>query len=260
MTGISLKTGIIHSDTCGAACPTYCEPARALNPNPNNVNFVGEPVFGVESGARAFCDKLVKVKKGSKLVDVLYLSGLVGTFEAGEDVQCFPDPESEGNKIDVKNTIIGSLSRFEITTSDSDFGVGERVYVADGLGKRATALVSSVESAVGVVDFEIIGDYKGWGYSADAEVIGTDRILQADQLVFENTDYFYHTNPFQQFDLAKQDLITLRIETANTSLDDIDLLDELTIHNNDDQNQNVVFTCTVVEKKVVDDLLICNYT
>ena len=228
-------------------------------PNPNNVNFVGEPIFGVESNARAFCDKLVKVKKGSKLIDVLYLSGLVGTFQAGEDVQCFPDPESEGNKIDVKNTIIGSLSRFEIITSDSDFGIGERVYVADGLGKRATALVSSTESAVGIVDFEIIDNYKGWGYSADAAVLGTDRIIQADQLVFENTDYFYHKDPFQQFDLAKQDLITLRIETANTSLDDIDLLDELTIHTNDDYNQNVVFTCTVVEKNVIDDLLICNY-
>lgn len=235
---------------------TYIE----IIPNPNNVIFVGEPIFGAESGARAFCDKLVKVKKGSKLIDVLYLSGLVGTFQAGEDVYCLPDPESEGNKFDVKNTVIGSLSRFEIITSDSDFAIGERVYVEDGLGKRATAIVNSTESAVGIVDFDIIGNYKGWGYSSDARVIGTDRIIQADQLVFENTDYFYHTNPFQQFDLAKQDLITLRLETANTNIEDIDLLDELTVHTNDDISQNVVFTCTVVEKNVIDDLLICNYT
>ena len=47
---------------------TYIE----IIPNPNNVIFVGEPIFGAESGARAFCDKLVKVKKGSKLIDVLW--------------------------------------------------------------------------------------------------------------------------------------------------------------------------------------------
>lgn len=227
-------------------------------PNPKNVDFVGEQVFGAQSNARAFVDKLVRVKKGSKSVDVLYLSGLTGTFKFNEDVYTVPGPDS--GKADVRNKTIGSLSRFEIKASDDNFKIGERVYVEDGLGKRATAVITDVEDAVGVVSFDILEEYNGWGYGPDSEILGTDRVLQTANIVFENENYFYHKDPFQQFDLIKQDLITLRVETANTEITDIDLGAELTVYDNDLETGTPVFTCTVVERNLVDDLLIANYT
>jgi len=231
-------------------------------PSPKNVNFVGQQIFGVESQASAYCEKLVKVKKGSRLIDVLTLSNLNGTFRTKEDV--FAVGDSDLGTSSARNTIVGSLSRFEILASTPGFEIGETVNVTDGDGKKAKAIVTEAESAVGVVLFSIDGEYTGWGYGPDAEVIGTDRILVANNLIFEDDHYFYQTDPFQQFQLAKQDLLTVRVETAglsNTDFEDLELGMELTAHANDaDPDSNVVFTGTIVELNPVDDTFVINYT
>lgn len=179
-------------------------------PNPDNLKFVGQQVFGSQSGASAFCERLVRVKKDNQYIEVLYLTGVTSDFQSGEQV------ETKNLDVNMTARINGSLTTFEVTASDDGFEVGEEVYVSDGKGKKAKAVVRQIEDYVGVVEFSVLEG--GWGYSDQAEIIGSERVFRFDNLTIENNQYFYHTDPVRQFELIQQDLAKLDLNTSNADL------------------------------------------
>jgi len=55
-----------------------------LTPSETNNQFIGQEILGVNSGATAFVDRLVRRIIGSRIVDVVYISAINGTFHFGE--------------------------------------------------------------------------------------------------------------------------------------------------------------------------------
>jgi hypothetical protein len=229
-------------------------------PSDKNVNFVGRQVFGSISGATAFAEKLVRVKTGTKFVEVLYLSGLTDNFVTNELIFAYDIDDSLTDEL--RNEVVGSLTHFTITASDANFQVGERLYVKTGSGKKAQATVTAIQSAVGVVNFNFIDG--GWGYSSDAQIIGSDKTLTVDDLQFTSNAYFYHNFPFEQFTTAKQDLVLYNLETTNSTSTAAALAltvgTEIFATANDVSSANVVWEGIVVDKSIPNSTLTINYT
>jgi len=124
--------------------------------SPTNIQMVGEIIRGNKTGAEAYVERLVKVKKDTRFISVLYLANVTETnFKTGEQVSTlFKDTN-------VTTKIVGSLSKFSINRSDSGFELGETTYVEDGAGKKGIGRITDVTSYVGVIDFELLDG--GWG-------------------------------------------------------------------------------------------------
>jgi len=225
-------------------------------PSPTNINFIGRQIFGADSKASAFAERLIRAKKGNLYIEVIYLSALNGTFETNEHIYAYADD----GVTRYRNEIIGSLTNFDITASDPNFIIGEEVVVEGGEGKKGRAIVTSIESEVGVVSFDMIEYETGWGYSADTQLIGADRMLLLDDVVLENTDYFYHIDPFQQFKTVHQDLALVYFDEDNSNTAAFTLGAELHAYYSDNTAQNSVFNCTVVEVNQNQDYIVINYT
>lgn len=227
-----------------------------LRPNPNNIKFVGNQIVGSISGATAFVERLVRVKKDTLYIEVLYLTDVNQHFVTDERIRTFGLGDNYSAKID------GSLTSFEVTFSDGGFKVGEEVYVADGRGKKAKAVVNQITDYVGVVDFELLEG--GWGYTQDAEIIGSERVLRLDNITFEDTTFYYHTEPVRVFETLKQDLILLDLDTANDAL--IDAVTNLSVgtsvfaHVNDDPANTVIFEGKIVNVDKSLNEIVVNYT
>lgn len=227
-------------------------------PNAKNLDFVGQQVFGSISGATAFVERLVRVKKGSQMIEVLYLSGLNGDFQTSENVVT-----RNLNEKNVISRINGSLSSFEILTSSGGFEIGELVYVSDGRGKKAKAFVKQTTDYVGIVEFTLIDG--GWGYSNQAEVIGSERSFRFDNITFEDLDYFYHVTPEQQFQRLVQDLTLVDLDPNSAETEnvlDLDIGTNVYAYTNNDPVTNPipVFNGKIVEKNTTANTIVLNYT
>lgn len=175
-----------------------------------NVSMVGQMVHGTLSGATAFAERLVRVKKEGRFINVLHLSNLTNNFQTGENVFT---KDLENN---VTAKIFGSLTKFEILVSDNGFEIGEDLFVEDGLGKRGRGRVRDVQTFIGTVDFELLEG--GWGYTSDSEIIGSNRVLTIDDVTNENTEFYNLNTTFKQFETVKQDL--LKIDLADNTIDE----------------------------------------
>lgn len=179
-----------------------------------NVEFVGQTVFGAESGASAFVERFVRIKKGTLFIPVLFIANLRGNFKTGE--QIFTTDLDEN----VTTQMIGSLTTLNITFSSANFQIGEDVIVADGRGKNAKARVRAVTTLVGAVDFGLIDG--GWGYIAEdddyegSRIEGSTRVLRLANFSLSNSEFYYHTDPVKRFELLQQDAIS--IVPANTAV------------------------------------------
>lgn len=179
-----------------------------------NVEFVGQTIFGSTSGASAFVERFVRIKKGTLFIPVFFITNLRGNFRTGE--QIFTTDLDDN----VTTQMTGSLSRLNITFSDPNFEVGEDVIVTDGRGKNAKARVRAVTTLVGAVDFELIDG--GWGYIArddeptnfyeGSKVLGSSRVLSLTNYSLANNEFYYHVDPFRQFETVRQDALSI---TAN---------------------------------------------
>jgi len=226
-------------------------------PNRDNLNFVGQQVFGAISGATAFVERLVRVKKGSQMIEVLYLSGLNGDFQTAENVIT----RNLGDN-NVTARINGSLTSFEILTSSGGFDVGEQVYVVDGRGKKARAFVKQTTDYVGIVEFKLIDG--GWGYSNEAQIIGSERSFRFDNITFEDTDYFYHTDLERQFQLVTQDLALIDLDPNSVNTEtafQLSIGTKIYAYENNDPSTypTPLFEAKIVEKNSTSNTMVINY-
>lgn len=229
-------------------------------PNPKNINFVGKQIFGSISGATAFAEKLVRIKSGSKFIEVLYLSGLSDNFITNELIYAY-DIDTDA-AAEYRTEIVGSLTHFTITASDAGFEVGEELYVKVGSGKKAKAIVSAIQSAVGIVDFTFVNG--GWGYNSESQIISSDNTMTFEQVNFTSNSYFYHNFPFDQFSEVKQDIVRYYLETTNTTSTeaalDLALGTEIYAAGGDDGSNTVVWEGIIVDKSIPNSTIDINYT
>jgi hypothetical protein len=166
--------------------PKYLE----ITPTENNVAFIGQLVTGLETGATAFADRLVKRNINGKFVDILFVENIIGNFTIGERLVC--PVLNKGMNLP---KIIGSLSGVTITSGGSNFQLGNILDIESASGTSGKGTVASLGSQQGFVTFNLIDG--GFGYKANSQVIVSNTVLALNNTVISSTTNF---SPFSFFE------------------------------------------------------------
>jgi hypothetical protein len=148
--------------------PRYLE----VTSMPANRLLVGRAVVGVNSGATAFVERLVRRKIGNNYVEVLYVSAVKDDFQNGEIVKLSSASDTE---FDEFPTVIGSLTTLEVTDGGTLFSKGEVVKLTSRTGDQGRALVTDLQSITGIVDFTLKDG--GWGYSVNTDIYVSEKVI-----------------------------------------------------------------------------------
>lgn len=176
--------------------PTYLEVTKA----DKNNEIVNKQIRGVNSGATAFVERLVRRKVNGRFIDIFYISSLNGNFETNEIIT--HNDETEGMP-----RIIGSLSRLEIVSGGDGFNIGDIIEIIDGSGSQGKARVTDITDTNGLVEFELIDG--GWGYASNASVYISEKILSL-------TSYSGNTDsPFIGMEYVDQPIHTISYSPNN---------------------------------------------
>jgi hypothetical protein len=185
--------------------PKYLE----VTSRADNVDFVGKQITGLNSGATAFVERLIRRKIYSKYIEVFYISAINGDFETNEKVIY------EDANIKTAPFIIGSMTTLDIINTGTDFEIGDIVSISSNNGVQGKGRVANVSSLTGLADFELVEG--GWGYSADADVLVSEKVITLSNVAV--TAYSANTNypltPFQIFEPITQPMCSIQYEYAN---------------------------------------------
>ena len=144
-----------------------------VTPSPINITFVGKQVQGLQTGATAFVEKLVRKKIKGVYVEVFTISSISPgvRFLTGEILKT-------ANQISVKKNpkVVGSLSAVRVLTGSENFSVGDIVDLNSDLGVGAKGRVTNVSDVTGKVDFVLIDG--GFGYSANAQIYISEKVFR----------------------------------------------------------------------------------
>jgi len=174
--------------------PVYLE----LEPGLTNTNtLAGRQVVGSSTQATAFVERITRTRVGGKYIIVALLSGVNGTFAAGEILTLNSNPIIEGYP-----KILGSLSSCDVITGGAGFSVGDIVRFTTGSGKGGLLRVSSVASETGVVRFTL--DEGGFGYMSNSTVLVSTKVL----------DVAANGNSFDRFETVYQPLANITFVSA----------------------------------------------
>lgn len=169
--------------------PTYIEVSETTY----NSQFEGKQITGLTSGATAFVESYAIKKKINNQVDssgnpvkisknihVFFLTNLRGNFKFGEKV-------IHTGTVDPRNapTIVGSLNQLEVLTGASNYEVGDVVLLSSNTGMNGKALVTSVISTTGQVEFKLIEG--GWGYTLTPEILIAERTMKIGNVTIANS-------------------------------------------------------------------------
>ncbi|NDB78911.1 hypothetical protein EB155_03515, partial [archaeon] len=182
--------------------PKYIE----VSVSERNTSYVNKEIVGTISGAKAFCEEVVRKRINGKYFDVMYLSNIRGDFSYQEKIV-----EVSNTNILNAPTVIGSLNFLSVINGGQNFAVGDEFNVVSNNGKNAKAIVTAISNETGRVTFSIIDG--GWGYSNTATVYVSDKVLGYSNLTNSNNSI---TN-FQLFEAVSQNLMSVGFTTAVNS-------------------------------------------
>lgn len=179
--------------------PRYLE----VTVSSRNKSFVNKEIVGASTGAKAFCESVVKKRINGKFIDVLFLSNVRGNFSYGELIV-----ETANTSFDKAPTVSGSLTSLSVLNGGQDFSVGDEFKVISENGKNAKAIVTSISSETGRVNFKI--NEGGFGYSNTADVYISDKVLRYNSLTNSNTSI----TSFSKLENVSQQLMTVGFTSA----------------------------------------------
>lgn len=181
--------------------PKYLE----INLKPNSASLIGKEITGMLSGATAFAERLIRKKIERRLVEVLYISAINGNFQTGERINSVTSPLSP----DACPTIIGSMNEIDISSGGAGFVVGDIVDVTSSRGVQGKARVTSISDVSGLLEFELLDG--GYGYTANSEVLISEKNLTIDLSIGSNSDNVY----FKLFETVSQPYANLNYLNSN---------------------------------------------
>lgn len=163
--------------------PRYIE----VSLNENTTSFVNKQIVGLKSGATAFAESVVRRVVGTKLIDVIYISAINGTFETGEPINTFT------HEIDPLRCpiMIGSLTDVEIDTDGIgvEFAIGDELSVTSDKGEQGQVRVSAVTNTAGIISFTL--DNGGYGYTNNFVTQISDKIISVANVRASNASSLY---------------------------------------------------------------------
>ena len=181
--------------------PKYLEVTQSAR----SAGFVENQITGSQTGATAFVEGLVRKRVQGRIIDILYISNIKGTFNTDELV-------SDDGLLTNAPKIIGSLSSMNVTNGGKNNAIGNIFDVVDDTGKQGKIRVTGTEDATGRVDFELVDG--GTGYTlndlddGDTTDDYTDVRVATAMIAVDNSNTL---NQFIQFETVKQEreIVTL---------------------------------------------------
>ena len=181
--------------------PKYLEVTQSAR----SAGFVENQITGSQTGATAFVEGLVRKRVQGRIIDILYISNIKGTFNTDELV-------SDDGLLTNAPKIIGSLSSMNVTNGGKNNAIGNIFDVVDDTGKQGKIRVTGTEDATGRVDFELVDG--GTGYTlndlddGDTSDDYTDVRVATAMIAVDNSNTL---NQFIQFETVKQEreIVTL---------------------------------------------------
>jgi hypothetical protein len=158
--------------------PSYIE----VTAEPINRLMVGRQIRGVYSGATAFVEKLVRRKVKKSYIEVFYISAIAGQFKTGEIISLSGESVEDLTQYP---SMIGSLTSLTVTDGGDGFAVGDVVSLDSRTGAQGKALVQSLETITGIVNFRL--DDGGWGYTSNAHIYLSEKVLQLANVQLQTT-------------------------------------------------------------------------
>ncbi len=169
--------------------PKYLE----LSPNENTTAIVSKQIYGVTSGAIAFCDSLIRRTVKGKLIDVAYISAISGNFQTGEKI----NTSNNDINVEVAPHITGSLNSLTVVSGGASSNVGDYITLTSNNGVQGRARVANTTNTSGTVDGTLQDG--GYGYSANARVLVSDSILKIEDLRANAEHTIYFDSSFEPF-------------------------------------------------------------
>jgi hypothetical protein len=141
--------------------PNYIEVTDSIYLN----QLVGNKIYSSPSGSTALVESYNIININNKVINVLYLSNVVGNFPYGEHIFCTAIP---GLNINNSPFCVGSLSAVSIENGGILFNPGDEVNIS-GTGSGAIARVVGTTIQNGKVTFNLING--GFGFSTNAQIV-----------------------------------------------------------------------------------------
>lgn len=191
--------------------PKYLE----LSPLPYNKKLVGKQVYGFKSGATAFADECVRRTVNGVFLDVLYITNIKGTFEAGELIDSVDNVLLQNKE---RTYLLGSLNSLEIDISGSGSGFTNGQIVSlrsfSGQGRGGLGRVANTTTIDGIVSFNLLDG--GFGYTVNSEVIISSKVLELANVNIDSDLDF--RSFFDRFETIKQPMAEIAYVDANNTL------------------------------------------
>lgn len=181
--------------------PSYLE----VTQSPVTKDFVNKMITGTISGATGFVEGIITKRIQGRMIDVVYLSQVKGTFQTNELI-------SANSSFENVPKIIGSLSSLDIINGGQNNIIGDIFYINDDTGKQGKARVTAIENATGRVSFTIIDGGSGYSlntlYDNDPSNDYTDVYVATAMIQVDNANT---SNPLVQYEKLKQEreIVTL---------------------------------------------------
>lgn len=158
--------------------PRYLE----VTSTPINRLLVGRAITGLDSGATAFVESLVRRNVNSNYVEVLYISAISGDFKTGETIRLSSDTNSN---YDNNPQVTGSLTELMVIDGGDGFAAGDEVVLSSIVGSEGRALVSELATITGIVSFTL--EDGGWGYTSNSVMNVSENVLQLSNVHIVST-------------------------------------------------------------------------
>lgn len=179
--------------------PVYLE----ITSSEENRKFINKQIVGLTSGATAFVERVIRRKIASKYAEIMFISNVDGNFQTGEKITI------DGEFQELNPTIIGSLTTLQIISGGQDFAVGDIVTLTSPNGVQGKARVADVTEYTGLVDFILVDG--GWGYSVNAEILVSEKVLTISEISAPNNAI----RPFTDFDAIYEPMANISYNAAN---------------------------------------------
>lgn len=183
--------------------PTYIE----VDHGPRSREMVGSEITGSKSGATAFVESIHTTIINNRLIDIMNLSAVAGTFEYGELVT------NDGDFFNAPK-ITGSLTYINVVDGGANNKVGDLFQITTAVsGKYGSARVVATVDGTGKVTFTLVDGGSGYTNS-QSQIFISNAVLFTSNVTNSNTsvgDVFY---PFEQ---VRQNLDSIKIEVLGTT-------------------------------------------
>ena len=143
--------------------PSYVE----LSDCPFLEKLVGNSVYSLNGHASALVESVNIVRSSNKVINMMFLSRVVGTFRYGDRIMS----SDVAYDVDAAPYIVGSLSSVSIENGGALYNIGDIVSIK-GSGCGALGRVSSTREENGKVFFDLKDGGFGFTMDADIQVIG----------------------------------------------------------------------------------------